>query len=340
MQSMANEPFVPRSALDALCTRASGAGLSVDTLAGELGIDVSSINGSGSIPLTGFLKLQTRLTTLLDDETGRLSKRQLLSGSTELALSRLPSRGSLVDAMETVARSYNLLHGGEFNHVEERGDGIALVTDDRNFPYTLDDDEQIFFVMETTLLFVHALLRLIVPSIAAGGWRRTELRRPSGPSRVPFDEHVNVAYGRQTYALIYDQHTASRVVTFPPPGSITLEAVTDEQIRLLEGGLDDKTFSGRVRMLIDEGAADQSSVARALGMSVATLRRRLVEEGAGFRALRIEALCAQAEKLLRTDMPLVQVAERLGFSDVRSFSRAFKSWTGQTPNAKRRTAHL
>lgn len=331
-------PFVPNSAVETLRNRASGAGLSVDVMARDLGVSLHTPSGMSGLNLSGFLRLQTRLTALLDDETGKLSKRQLLSGSTELALSRLPSRGTLADAMETVARSYNLLHGGEFNSVEVREDVLRFVVDDRAFPFSVDDQEQVLFIMETTLLFVHALLRLIVPSVAAGGWRRVELKRPHAPGRVPFENHVETVYGRPAYALVYDAVAADRVVTFPPPGSISLEAVTDEQIRLLQGGIDEKTFAGRVRMLIEDGADDQTAVAQSLGMSVATLRRRLTEEGASFRGIRTEALRTLADKMLVSDMPLVQVADRLGFSDVRSFSRAYKGWTGMTPNAKRRSA--
>ncbi|MEM9839544.1 MAG: helix-turn-helix domain-containing protein [Pseudomonadota bacterium] len=338
MDNTAEEPFVPPSALSALRARAVGAGLSVDRMAGDLGLDLNGWEHTGRLPLAHFLRLQTRLTTLVDDETGRRSKRPLLTGSTELALSRLPSRGSLVHAMDTVARSYNLLHGGSFNSVEDRVDVVGFFIDDSTFPYAVSDDEEILFTMETTLLFVHALLRLIVPSVAAGGWRGVELKRPESPSRVPFETHVETRYGQRRYALLYDRGSAQRVVTFPAPGAITLEAVTEEQIRLLNGGPDDRTFAGRVRLLIEEGAGDQTAVADALGMSVATLRRRLVDEGASFRGLRTETLRAKAEGLLRTDMPLVHVAERLGFSDVRSFSRAFKTWTGLTPNTMRRSA--
>lgn len=340
VESERSGPFVPSSALEGLRLRATSAGLSVDRLASDIGIPLPSAEGPDLLPLSGFLRLQTRLTTLLDDETGRMSKRQLLTGSTELALARLPSRGTLKDAMATLARSYNLLHGGEFNSVAERPGNIVFHIDDEKFPYTIDDEEQILFVMETTLLFVHALLRLIVPSVAAGGWRGAELKRRMPPARVPFESHVATTYANPAYALLYDEAAASRIVVFPAPGTITLEAVTEEQIRLLQGGVDDRTFSGRVRMLIEEGAGDQAAVGRALGMSVATLRRRLAEEGASFRTIRTEALSAQAESLLRTDMPLAQVAERLGFSDIRSFSRAYKSWTGLTPNATRRSAHI
>lgn len=338
MREQEVEPSVPPSAMAALRTRAMGAGLSVERVAGELGLDLARGNGSAALPLSGFLRLQTRLTALLDDETGRLSKRPLLTGSTELALSRLPSRGSLVDAMQTVARSYNVLHGGSFNSVERRADTVAFVTDDEGFPYAVEDHEQVLFIMETTLLFVHALLRLIVPSVAAGGWRGAELRRAAPPARVPFARHVPTVYARRRYALVYDAAIAERIATFPPPGSITLEAVTEEQIRLLEGGVDERTFAGRVRMFIEEGAGDQAVIATALGMSVATLRRRLAEEGVSFRSLRTDVLRKQAEGLIASDMPLVQVAERLGFSDVRSFSRAFKTWTGTTPSALRKNA--
>ncbi|MEM1380501.1 MAG: helix-turn-helix transcriptional regulator [Pseudomonadota bacterium] len=340
MENLRDQPYVPPSAFIALRERADGAGLSVDRMAGELGLDLNGSAVTGRVPLAQFLRLQTRLTTLLDDETGRLSKRPLLTGSTELALSRLPSRGSLTDAMETVARSYNLLHGGPYNRVEERVDAVGLFTDDSSFPYAVDDQEEILFAMETTLLFAHALLRLIVPSVAAGGWRGVELKRNLPPARVPFEKHVPTAYQQRRYGLLYDRGSAKRVLNFAPPGAITLEAVTEEQIRLLQGGPDDRTFAGRVKLLIEEGAGDQTAVADALGMSVATLRRRLVEEDASFRALRIETLREQAEVLLKTEAPLVHVAERLGFSDVRSFSRAFKTWTGMTPNAMRRSARL
>jgi AraC-like DNA-binding protein len=326
---------VPPEEVAALRSRARAAGLETGPVAADLGIDLTD---EAAISLPDFLRLQGRVTSLLGDETGRLSKRQLVTGSTELALAQLPTRGSLRDAMRTVARTYNVLHGGAFNMVEDRPDAVAFIIDDRDFPYAVNDREQVLFIMETTILFLHALLRLIVPSVAAGGWRGVELKRDAGPAAVPFSQHVATLFGAARYAILYDRIASSRIVTFPPPGSITLEAVTKEQVRLLEGGPDDRTMAGRVRLLIEDGAADQTDVAKALGMSVATLRRRLTEEGASFRALRNEALRDTALRLLEGDLPLAAVAERLGFSDVRSFGRAFKAWTGTTPNCARKDA--
>ncbi len=78
----------------------------------------------------------------------------------------------------------------------------------------------------------------------------------------------------------------------------------------------------------------ESAVSRAFTMSPATLRRRLREEGASYRQLRMELLREEAERLMQDrDLTLSSVAQRLGFSDDRAFRRAFKAWTGCSPSA-------
>ncbi|MEM6683996.1 MAG: helix-turn-helix domain-containing protein, partial [Pseudomonadota bacterium] len=79
----------------------------------------------------------------------------------------------------------------------------------------------------------------------------------------------------------------------------------------------------------------QRHIAKALGVSVATLRRRLEAENTSFRRLRAKALNARAQHLLSTRASLSDVAEILGFADLRSFSRAYKAWNGVTPKTQR-----
>lgn len=333
-------PHVPPVALEALRNRATGAGLSVDSMASDLGVQLHGQNGQTVLPLEGFLRLHSRVSALLDGDRPGMSKRHLLAESIELGLSRLPAHGTFRQVVATFSSSYNLIHGRPFSRVEATGEVLRLIIDDGVSPGSSENGEQAFFGMETRLLFAHALFRLIVPSAAVGGWRGVELLREGPPARVPFERLVRTSFDRQHYALVYDAEAADRVVNLPRPGTISFAAVTEEQIQLLRSGVNEETFSARVRMLIEEGAEDQTVVARALGMSVATLRRRLTDEGVSFRGIRIEALCGLADHMLRSELPLAQVAERLGFADVRSFSRAYKGWTGITPNAKRRASSL
>ena len=74
------------------------------------------------------------------------------------------------------------------------------------------------------------------------------------------------------------------------------------------------------------------SVARALGVSARSLRRRLSEEGTLYNAVVDEALSALAIWLLVDEQRTIQeVSHELAFSDASTFCRAFKRWTGTTP---------
>ena len=74
-------------------------------------------------------------------------------------------------------------------------------------------------------------------------------------------------------------------------------------------------------------------------MSPRTLHRQLKEEGATLQGLKDEVRQARAVELLhRTDRPIKQVAEAAGFVNEKSFIRAFRGWTGQSPAEFRRLA--
>ncbi|CAB3748443.1 AraC family transcriptional regulator [Burkholderia sp. MSh2] len=77
-------------------------------------------------------------------------------------------------------------------------------------------------------------------------------------------------------------------------------------------------------------------MARLMNTSPRTLKRRLQEEGTTFRTLLAQARGVMAETLLGdARLSLTDVAERLGFSDLSSFSQAFKRWYGVPPGVYR-----
>lgn len=83
----------------------------------------------------------------------------------------------------------------------------------------------------------------------------------------------------------------------------------------------------------DNTAPDLCAIARLIHISTRTLKRRLSDEGTTFRALLAETRSSSAIELLNSsNLSLTEIAERLGFSDLSSFSQAFKRWHGVAPS--------
>ena len=73
-------------------------------------------------------------------------------------------------------------------------------------------------------------------------------------------------------------------------------------------------------------------MARLLGVSRRTLNRMLERDGTSYSALSDEVRRQHAMRLLRKGHTVADAAEKLSFSDDRSFRRAFRRWTGQAPS--------
>ena len=73
-------------------------------------------------------------------------------------------------------------------------------------------------------------------------------------------------------------------------------------------------------------------VARELALSTRTMHRRLREETTSLRELKEEAKLELArQELMRGRTPIKRIAELAGFRNEKSFSRAFRTWTGASP---------
>lgn len=81
-----------------------------------------------------------------------------------------------------------------------------------------------------------------------------------------------------------------------------------------------------------EQCRSAEDLARLLHVSTRTLHRQLRDEGAGLQQLKDQVRCEQAQSLLwRSDKPIKQIAQAVGFRNEKSFIRAFRGWTGRTP---------
>ncbi|RYY80506.1 MAG: AraC family transcriptional regulator [Moraxellaceae bacterium] len=72
------------------------------------------------------------------------------------------------------------------------------------------------------------------------------------------------------------------------------------------------------------------NLAQAMQISTRTLQRLLADEGTNWSQVVNEARCKAAKQLLQQDLSLEEVAQRLGYHDASSLSRAAKHWFGMT----------
>jgi AraC-like DNA-binding protein len=98
----------------------------------------------------------------------------------------------------------------------------------------------------------------------------------------------------------------------------------------------------RVKAAIIDGLASagvtEMSVADALHMTARNLHRKLHKENTSFKFMLNEVRQELAEQYIKDrSITLTEMSFMLGFSEVSSFSRAYKNWTGRPPSAARET---
>jgi AraC-like DNA-binding protein len=154
-------------------------------------------------------------------------------------------------------------------------------------------------------------------------------RFPELLSRIKFDQPVT--------QLVFDARQLDLPLTAPDRAGLRLAQEQCEQALRelrLDGGIVE-----RVRALIPshDGFRSLDEVSANLRLSSRTLKRRLASQGVSFSALSDQERRQLACKLVASSrLPLLAVAERLGYSSLPNFARAFRRWTGQTPASYRR----
>jgi len=88
--------------------------------------------------------------------------------------------------------------------------------------------------------------------------------------------------------------------------------------------------------LLPEGEVSVDKVARALHQSTRTLQRRLADRGMSWQQLLDRTREQLARQYLRDPgLSLAEIGLLLGYSEQSAFTRAFRRWTGQTPQVFR-----
>ena len=150
---------------------------------------------------------------------------------------------------------------------------------------------------------------------------------------------TRVLFGQKQNALIFDRALLDRPLkgAFPSLHQ-QAEHMVERRVASLPRGASVSRMVERVLTknpdLLGSGI---ERVATELKMHPRTLQRRLREEDQSFAELLARARFQVAVDLLQAGKEDIEsISERLGFSDRRSFTRAFTRWAGRTPSSFRR----
>ncbi len=118
----------------------------------------------------------------------------------------------------------------------------------------------------------------------------------------------------------------------------------NKQVQALEDEYErQEDFCSKIKLLIEQRMhkeeCTQTGIAKVLSMHPKALQRELHSRGATFRELKAEVRLDMAERYLKdSEIPLTTVADILGFSELSSFSHAFKTRHQLSPAEWRKNA--
>lgn len=181
------------------------------------------------------------------------------------------------------------------------------------------------------------------------------IRQLTGKQLVPLS--VEFAHPKPEYAAHYARffgceagfgrsgnriHLDNRMLDLPvmssDPGLLSaLEFSMAEKLKVRS---DEDDLVTRVNHLITvhlgEGDAQVGQIASALGLSRRSLQRKLADEGRQFGEM-VDAnrYAVAMDYIQHSEYSLTDIAIMLGYSELSSFSRAFRRWTGKSPQSFR-----
>jgi len=178
------------------------------------------------------------------------------------------------------------------------------------------------------LMFIIQIIRLCAP----GDWlpRKIRVATQNMPVRLPPEwASIDVEWGAPRTELLIDNEVLDL-----PPRHITMQSV------LLPGSVHTQKNTMLIEHLVDRqiwtGQTGLEDTAQELGMSTATLKRRLAEINTSYSEILLERRLHHATRLLeKSDLSVGEIAKALGYSAVSSFSRAFHNATGMSPTSRR-----
>jgi AraC-like DNA-binding protein len=140
-----------------------------------------------------------------------------------------------------------------------------------------------------------------------------------------------VAFGAEHNGIVF---RAADLDAPLPTANPVLVRVNEQVLTHYLARLESSELAVRVQSqlmhMLPSGEVHEAAIARSLNLSLRSMQRKLRREGVSFRQLLDETRRRLAEHYLKDSTLMTsEVAYLLGFSEVSSFSRALRRWTGR-----------
>ncbi len=271
----------------------------------------------------------------LDDEALGWFSRRLPWGTYGMLCRASRGAPSLEVALKRWCRHHALLTDDVVLHFEKGPDGARLWIEERRELGAMRE-----FCLLTSLRYVHGYACWLVDSQLPLAEVTFPFAPPPHAGTYRFLFPGPVRFEQEVASMAFDP----RYLALPPKRD---EAALDLMLKralplTVRQYRRDRLLVDRVRAYLSEAShhpATAEAVAAALHVSVRSLHRQLANEGASLQMLKDHARRERArELLLRTDIPIKRLVKMIGFKSDKSFARAFKTWTGQSPSELRASA--
>ncbi len=233
------------------------------------------------------------------------------------------------EAVNVLAAYPELSYSFSVISIEIRHGSMSMILDDHDVPAEIRQ-----FNAERDFGIVFSAVREFLPAAFEFGDVRVASPEPAHAHLYPELLGITPRFSASRNEIRLP--TALLDVPMPQANPHVAAMCTEQAAQLLNRRRERLGTAGAVRselLRTRRFTTDQDDVAKALNMSVRTLRRRLTDEGTSYREIVAETAALLAEELLASGLTVSDVAHRLGYSGSPAFTEAFRHWEGTTPGA-------
>jgi AraC-like DNA-binding protein len=322
--------FTTNKFVSDFCLLGEAIGLTKELFAKKVGLSLHAIEDTQVIIAKHYIiKAYAVLLEYADDEFLGTGKRKLARGFVDIMVKAACTETTLAHAIETISRVIKIAQGAL---------GAKLIITDKlvRWQFLPQLKESQFYSLIATLCacMIHKILSMLIKKEIPLTYIAIVEKQPDNVIDYQFLFACPLKFNQQYCEIAFDKSYLQQ-----PVRCIYQDVKHYLKIPLSLTGYSHNTL-GIARQIKDILAAstnaqfpDQSELAEQLGMSVRTMQRKLDLENSSYMQLKDDIRQRKAIFYLEhTNKHLDEIAQRCGFSEIASFTRAFTRWTGCLPS--------